>query len=125
MRQIFFILSVVFFTFYMASPVMAEEVSEIMLGDVNNNGKIDIGDAVCIVNNLVGKQSDTFIEKAADTNRNGKIDIGDAVTIVNLIVGKISSFSSTVTSDNGIDYGGTDDNGEIIPSSRSLDNKKK
>lgn len=60
----------------------------VMFGDVNGNGKMDIGDAVCIVNYLVDKESDTFIEEAADTNKNGKIDIGDAVTIVNMLVGK-------------------------------------
>ena len=59
-----------------------------VLGDVNGSGTLDIGDAVCIVNHLVGKQSDTFIMKAADTNQNGGIDIGDAVTIVNWLVGK-------------------------------------
>jgi cytoskeletal protein CcmA (bactofilin family) len=59
-----------------------------VLGDVNGSGTLDIGDAVCIVNYLVGKQSDTFIMKAADTNQNGGIDIGDAVTIVNWLVGK-------------------------------------
>ena len=51
---------------------------------------MDIGDAVTIVNYLVGKTNATFIEQAADTNKNGDIDIGDAVTIVNILVGKDS-----------------------------------
>ena len=63
-----------------------------VLGDVNGSGSVDIGDAVCIVNHLVGKDSETFIERVADTNGNGQIDIGDAVCIVNLLVGKIASF---------------------------------
>ena len=63
------------------------------LGDVNGNGGIDIGDAVSIVNHLVGKSAETFIEKAADTNKNNQIDIGDAVTIVNLLVGKTTTLS--------------------------------
>ena len=62
-------------------------------GDVNGNGGVDIGDAVSIVNYLVGKESTTFMEKAADTNKNGQIDIGDAVTIVNFLVGKTESLS--------------------------------
>ena len=58
------------------------------MGDVNGNGRVDIGDAVTIVNRLVGKTSETFVEKASDTNKNGGLDIGDAVTIVNFLVGK-------------------------------------
>ena len=91
MRQIFFILSVVFFTFYMASPVMAEEVSEIMLGDVNNNGKIDIGDAVCIVNYMYGNENASFYETMADVNSDNKINISDCVSIVNIMYGNNAS----------------------------------
>ena len=66
------------------------------LGDVNGNGQVDIGDAVSIVNYLVGKTSEKFVEAAADTNKNGQIDIGDAVTIVNFLVGKTTSLSRTL-----------------------------
>lgn len=71
-------------------------VEDYILGDVNGNDRIDIGDAVSIVNYLVGKESTKFVEKAADTNKNGRIDIGDAVTIVNVLVGKATSFSRTI-----------------------------
>ena len=71
-------------------------VDDYVLGDVNGNGGVDIGDAVTIVNFLVGKPSVTFIEKAADTNKNGKVDIGDAVTIVNFLVGKTTSLSRSI-----------------------------
>ena len=70
--------------------------SDCILGDVNGNGGVDIGDAVSIVNYLVGKESTTFVEKAADTNKNGQIDIGDAVTIVNFLVGKTASLSRII-----------------------------
>lgn len=66
-------------------------------GDVNGNGQIDIGDAVSIVNDLVGKPNDTFVEKAADTNGNSQTDIGDAVTIVNSLVGKTAPLGIVVT----------------------------
>ena len=68
-------------------------IVDYLTGDVNGNGKVDIGDAVSIVNHLVGKESTIFVEKAADTNNNGQIDIGDAVTIVNFLVGKNTSLS--------------------------------
>ncbi len=68
-------------------------IEDYLLGDVNGNNGIDIADAVCIVNYLVGKPNQIFIEKAADTNKNGKTDIGDAVTIVNYLVGKTESLA--------------------------------
>ncbi len=68
-------------------------IEDCLLGDVNGNAGVDIGDAVSIVNYLVGKQSMNFVTKAADTNKNGQIDIGDAVTIVNYLVGKTESLS--------------------------------
>ena len=72
-------------------------VENYVLGDVNGNDGVDIGDAVSIVNYLVGKESSVFVEKAADTNKNGQIDIGDAVTIVNFLVGKTESLSRQTT----------------------------
>ena len=71
----------------------AVTVEDYIMGDVNGNGGVDIGDAVSIVNYLVGKSSTNFVDKAADTNKNGQIDIGDAVTVVNLLVGKIAGFT--------------------------------
>jgi hypothetical protein len=62
-------------------------------GDVNGDGDVDIADAVCIVNYVVGKPNTTFIEAAADANGDGDIDIADAVHIVNYVVGKISALA--------------------------------
>lgn len=72
------------------------KVINYIIGDVNGNGIVDIGDAVSIVNYLVGKESQNFVEKAADTNYNGLVDIGDAVTIVNFLVGKTENLSRLV-----------------------------
>ena len=72
--------------------IIIGENNDILLGDVNGNNNVDIGDAVSIVNYLVGKPSTTFIEKAADTNKNGQIDIGDVVTIINYLMGTIERF---------------------------------
>ena len=55
-------------------------------GDVNGDGDVDIADAVCIVNHVVGKETPIFIEAAADVNGDGDADIADAVRIVNLVV---------------------------------------
>ena len=64
-----------------------------VLGDVDNDGIVDIADAVCIVNHIVSKPTPVFIEAAADVNGDGDVDIADAVQIVNFIVGKINAFA--------------------------------
>ena len=66
-----------------------------LMGDVNGNGGIDIGDAVCIVNYLVNKNNTVFKDQLADLNGNGGIDIGDAVMIVNILVGKTNTPQTT------------------------------
>lgn len=51
------------------------------LGDLNNDGKIDIADAVCILNLMA---EGTFV-KTADINGDGKMDIADFVSILNMM----------------------------------------
>ncbi len=65
-------------------------VSDVQLGDVNQDGQIDIADAIGIVNRVVRKDSATFIEKAADVNGDGQVDIADAIAVVNIVVRKSS-----------------------------------
>ena len=66
----------------------------LIMGDVNDDGEVDVADAVTIVNRIIGKPTPAFIEEAADVNYDIDIDVADAVTIVNFIIGKISSFES-------------------------------
>ena len=62
-------------------------------GDANGDGKVDITDAKCIVNYLVGKPNTSFLSVAADANCDGVVDIADAVCIVNFVVGNISALA--------------------------------
>jgi len=79
-------------------------IENVLVGDVNNNGGIDIGDAVCIVNHIVGKTNAVFVEQAADMNGNGTIgEIGDAVSVVNIIVGKTTASASRQSITNFLD----------------------
>ena len=66
---------------------------EIMNGDVNDDGSVDIADAVCIVNHIVGKPTSEFVYASADVNSDVTVDIADAVRIVNLVVGKINALA--------------------------------
>ena len=68
-------------------------ISQYKKGDANNDGDVDIADAVCIVNHVVGLPTPSFVKQAADANGDSDVDIADAVRIVNLVVGKINALS--------------------------------
>ena len=53
------------------------------LGDVDNNGSININDVVCIINHILGKANVVFIEDAADVDYSGKINVNDVVALIN------------------------------------------
>jgi hypothetical protein len=85
-----------------ASVAMAEATSTLTIdgigsnfikGDVNDDGEVDIADAVCVVNYVVGKPTPAFNAAAADANGDGAVDIADAVRIINLVVGKIPALA--------------------------------
>lgn len=62
-------------------------------GDANGDDDVDVADAVCVVNVIVGKPVNVFLEEVANVNEDEDIDIADAVRIVNFIVGKINTLS--------------------------------
>jgi hypothetical protein len=55
-------------------------------GDVNNDGNVDINDAVLIALMIVGESLEN---PSADLNGNGRIDIGDLTKLVYYLLGKI------------------------------------
>jgi len=61
-------------------------------GDVNNNGTIDIVDALLLAQYYVGLDPQNFDINNADTNCDGSIDIIDALLIAQFYVGLISGF---------------------------------
>ena len=54
-----------------------------LLGDINNDGIIDITDLVTLINNVLAEQ---YLE-TADINQDGIIDILDIVLLMNTILG--------------------------------------
>jgi hypothetical protein len=59
-------------------------------GDVNNNGTIDIVDALLVAQFYVGLNPSNFDSSKADANCNGTIDIVDALLIAQYYVGLVS-----------------------------------
>lgn len=63
-------------------------IDALLLGDVNDNGEVEIGDATCVVNNVTNLPNEVYIEDVADMNGDEFTgDIGDATSIVNYVVG--------------------------------------
>lgn len=77
---------------YPSDPLVLR-IIEFQMGDVNGDDDVDIADAICIVNYVVGKNPSPFNEAAADVNGDNVIDIADAVSIVNIIAGKTESLA--------------------------------
>jgi lysophospholipase L1-like esterase len=62
------------------------------IGDVNDNGAIDIVDALLVAQYYVGLDPQNFNAGNADSNCNGTIDIVDALLIAQYYVGLIEQF---------------------------------
>lgn len=58
----------------------------ILTGDVNRDGKVDMVDVALTIDQLTGVPSDTFPERAADVNMDGKVNRLDIPLIVNIIL---------------------------------------
>ena len=57
-----------------------------IVGDANNDGKVDAADIVFVVSYINGKSLPGFNEKAANADGNGKIDENDVFTIEKIIL---------------------------------------
>ncbi len=68
----------------------------LILGDVNNDGFIDIVDALLTAQYFVGLNPNNFHLEVADVNANGSIDIVDALLIAQYFVGLINEFPANL-----------------------------
>lgn len=73
--------------------------SIVSAGDVNNDGIINVTDAVGIVNHILKNTPETFTIGSADINEDGIINVTDAVSIVNLILEKENEALSRMLED--------------------------
>ena len=59
---------------------------DILLGDINGDGVIDVSDYIGIANRILGQTPVGFNEQAADVNGDGVIDVSDYIGVANIIL---------------------------------------
>ena len=60
--------------------------TEYGMGDINEDTRVSVGDAICLVNRLLGLPNDVFNTKNADMNGDGIYSVGDLQLIVRAIL---------------------------------------
>jgi hypothetical protein len=60
--------------------------NDVLLGDANNDGQVNVVDIVTTASYILGNTPATFFFDAADVNRDGKINITDIVGIASIIL---------------------------------------
>ena len=62
-------------------------VPEPLLGDVNNDGQVNIADINLVVNIILGGNADAETKLRADVNSDGEVTIADITNLISLILG--------------------------------------
>ena len=62
---------------------------EVIRGDVNRDGKVNVTDVTALVNMILGSIDKD--EESADVNGDGKINVSDVTALINIILGVTSS----------------------------------
>lgn len=57
-----------------------------ILGDVNDDGQVNVSDIMMTVNDILGNASQSFIRQRADINGDGVINVSDVMGMVNIIL---------------------------------------
>lgn len=57
-----------------------------VLGDANNDGRVNVSDFTAIASCILGTPPATFVEKAADVNADGTINVADLTGVANIIL---------------------------------------
>ena len=67
-------------------PYDGTETSDAMLGDVNGDGFVKIGDVTALINYLLSGDSSEINLSVADCNHDTNINIGDVTTLINFLL---------------------------------------
>ena len=66
--------------------VTLKEGPAVLIGDVNSDGEVNVGDLSALINYLLGYTPQGFDEEAADINGDNEINVGDISTLVNMLL---------------------------------------
>lgn len=69
-----------------SSPLLLN-IDNIVVGDVNGDGTINLTDIATIANVISGKENNDGVRSRADVNGDEIIDVADIITVINLITG--------------------------------------
>ena len=65
-------------------------VKDLLMGDVDSNGQVNVTDVVMIIDNILGKPSWNFNAEVADVNYDSYINVTDVVMVIDHILGKVN-----------------------------------
>ena len=66
---------------------MIEMPPVVLIGDVNNDGEVNISDATVLIDYILGSEVDTINMENADMNQDGSISISDVTLLIDFILG--------------------------------------
>lgn len=66
------------------------DIGGFVMGDVNNDGYINVTDVVLIIDQILEKNPANFNTNAADVNADGYINVTDVVMVIDAVLGKVT-----------------------------------
>ncbi len=60
---------------------------EPLIGDINGDGEVTIGDMSALIDYLLGSAGDTIDQEIADINNDGEVTIGDVSALIDMLLG--------------------------------------
>ena len=61
-------------------------VVQCVVGDINDDKKVDVSDYIGIANHILGNTPEGFVEMAADVNNDADVDVSDYIGVANIIM---------------------------------------
>ena len=65
---------------------VTEPAAQFEIGDVDNSGKVNIGDVTALISYLLSSDPEGINIKAADVDNDGKINIGDVTALISILL---------------------------------------
>jgi len=63
-----------------------EPASDVLVGDINLDGEVTIGDVTALIDILLSSAIDGSVVERADLNHDGEVSIGDVTALIDLLL---------------------------------------